>query len=1128
MQAFSVAMKMFRGLFFPRLSSFVFSVIITATLVLFAFHILRSDHSLISKPLFSTFYNSFYHQNAWEISRLKKALRKNELNPTELVIIMGGSTVDSGFLDIEKLSYKTSKTIVNLSGSEINPADYLATMEQFRDFEGVQFLLGISKVRFVFPLNYMISSVQCGQNGRFPLETKTLTTIQNALRLSKKQCSALPFGPYSDFIAQYFNDRAHFTKKWFSSVFSNSTPTPKQIFYFRDRSNDTVTKPKSIAPKLEGSIERQLAYIQNSRQKTLIEVATDGDLLFRALIKNAEKWGHKIIIFEQPTDSQERDAWNIEATQRYSELIRNYAALGNHVTLKDFRGKFSDDDFYDAYHLRWSGRKKFQQEIGDIIQPNIKPTHETGFATLASKEKQKAKIYDQKTCSDNEQIKGINIVSSFTDHIGPKLTILELESWLLSQKFSPRVAEINKDGKKVALISGLNQDFEDTASEIAYGTMEPDGRAYVFSVSHRQLVSLQATLSKSGIGDTEIQRGLGYWRIDWLDEEGQPLVNISPTYLKVRFPRTESLIKDYSFEMHVEPLSVPYKAKKAKLVIAPLANQDYILSELEVLLHDKVRIETPINKGICATSLQKIKLPEINLSLEEANYQGMIVGRGVRLDVDPAIFQKISPSSFANKLDKVNKPAANFFLNRFNPSQIQLQSTNNHNKISVTFGDLDAVIVSTDGGSSRIELYEYITNQRELVTYGIPPGPPEGGKAISSFHTRNFGLSRFLNENYISLGAVRRGDIAVTPRPSGYESTFIFTNHADYQNHQVDNVLFFGTDKVKGLLDYPISVTNTVFVGGKGYNISVGGISHYVQPMEESGPYIDFYKDIISQYERVEIGLHTLTPIGDSPKNYSKYFSVGRQLNAKVWIDHGSASNLEGIERMGSQVATINHQKRLGIIPAENLFILDDFAEYGIKYGWIHEFIWRGGNSVIDNASDRLLYSVPRLNALGGLTDFHIFGSQWGDRPTTFTHENLQKLIDEAGVWISHTYLQMTPFMEFDNTDMKTPVGISQYGTQFLADLSQFIRDKKIWNPTLSKWADYTLAVRKTQLYECDDGLCISNSSGSSIQGFTLLADELSAQLIRTKLLENNTKFTERAQRNNRVFISFDLPQSGI
>jgi len=90
------------------------------------------------------------------------------------------------------------------------------------------------------------------------------------------------------------------------------------------------------------------------------------------------------------------------------------------------------------------------------------------------------------------------------------------------------------------------------------------------------------------------------------------------------------------------------------------------------------------------------------------------------------------------------------------------------------------------------------------------------------------------------------------------------------------------------------------------------------------------------------------------------------------------------------------------------------------------------------------------------------------DFTNTFSNENLDLISKEGGLCIAHTYFAFLEAHHYGRMFMNTTGEISNEINKTFGNIGQYIRDEKIWNPTLKELAEYFDRFKHLE-YELDE-----------------------------------------------------------
>lgn len=114
-------------------------------------------------------------------------------------------------------------------------------------------------------------------------------------------------------------------------------------------------------------------------------------------------------------------------------------------------------------------------------------------------------------------------------------------------------------------------------------------------------------------------------------------------------------------------------------------------------------------------------------------------------------------------------------------------------------------------------------------------------------------------------------------------------------------------------------------------------------------------------------------------------------------------------------------------------------------------------------------------------SEFYVFQTlEMLDFKKSLSEKNIDLLINEKGVFIAHTYFSVP--MEYHNGKLfSSPAKIDVKVTERFKNLSDKIKNKEIWNPTLSELIEYWKGFEKV-IFDVDSDGNLSEKSNSGLQ----------------------------------------------
>jgi len=169
--------------------------------------------------------------------------------------------------------------------------------------------------------------------------------------------------------------------------------------------------------------------------------------------------------------------------------------------------------------------------------------------------------------------------------------------------------------------------------------------------------------------------------------------------------------------------------------------------------------------------------------------------------------------------------------------------------------------------------------------------------------------------------------------PYGYNSVFIWTEHADNTIISTNKAVYYGSEKIDnpqnaigGFVKHHIPVTKSVFYSNINDLSNINFNEDFNDPqlsIKENDEYIRFLSELY-RTGLYEISLHSSDP-GNVPKSNtdSALIFMQNNFNTVTWIDHGMS---DGFSKRESFVADAFFDNEYNIV--------DEWNKYNIKYFW--------------------------------------------------------------------------------------------------------------------------------------------------------------------------------------------------
>lgn len=343
--------------------------------------------------------------------------------------------------------------------------------------------------------------------------------------------------------------------------------------------------------------------------------------------------------------------------------------------------------------------------------------------------------------------------------------------------------------------------------------------------------------------------------------------------------------------------------------------------------------------------------------------------------------------------------------------------------------------------------------------------------------------------------------------PSGFEATYIWTEHADFTDIRTNRATYFGSEKVSrhdsaigGFVKFNVPVTKSVFYDNPdsitNHDASGGVFTSYESTIMTDSPFSDFLFQIAGRGN--EICLHTPEQFTTTPKRLEEALAyMQTNFGSPSWIDHGNnngpQSNREDLVCDG----TLEHSP---------FFAIDLWDKYGVKYlhnayyeefdtynGWQFESsIEKPHNGFGDFFPKPDYYRHPTRtrNLIHWPTTSALFVKDPNLWDYLFNTKKLQNLVDNRIVEINHCYPPWANPKKGMWTYGNDSTIIAQPGfNQALANMAQLRDDGKLNVCTIEDFLDYRTAIDKIAYRVLPDGrIRLTNNGNVDIKKLSMVA----------------------------------------
>ena len=344
----------------------------------------------------------------------------------------------------------------------------------------------------------------------------------------------------------------------------------------------------------------------------------------------------------------------------------------------------------------------------------------------------------------------------------------------------------------------------------------------------------------------------------------------------------------------------------------------------------------------------------------------------------------------------------------------------------------------------------------------------------------------------------------IMPVWDGYQSAFIFTEHADWTDLRTHRAVLFGNEHITqpeeavgGFVYYGIPVTKSVFYWNPDMvtneEISKGLFTGLHATIKTDQEYCKLLEAIKEQ--GFEICLHTPEQYTTIPKAFPKAMRfMRRHFGTVSWIDHGYNNS------------PVNNRENLvcdGLLPDSPQYAAKLWKKNGVRYLWNayyeenrmepyyfdNHFIQpydgfgdalpnRQITTLPDGDKDFRLWSTPSTLEVNQDKEWYFY----------FDSIRLQHLADYHHVFITHIYPAWTnpkrAFWQYDeNGDAEAMPGFNFA----LSQLAHFRDEKKILPTTIQEYLSYYEKLLNVEYIILNDNSIALTNRGEDIKGLTLL-----------------------------------------
>lgn len=338
----------------------------------------------------------------------------------------------------------------------------------------------------------------------------------------------------------------------------------------------------------------------------------------------------------------------------------------------------------------------------------------------------------------------------------------------------------------------------------------------------------------------------------------------------------------------------------------------------------------------------------------------------------------------------------------------------------------------------------------------------------------------------------------------GYQSAFIFTEHADWTDIRTHRAVLFGNenitkpeDAIGGFCYFNIPVTKSVFYWNPdnvtNEKTSNGLFKDLVASIKTDKEFYKLLKTI--KKEGFEICLHSPEVYTTIPSEFPKAMRfMRRQFDTKSWIDHGYNN---GSDKNREDLVCD------GLLPDSPQYAAELWKKNGVRYLWnayyeenrmeSHNFDghfvqpFDGFGNALPNRQittlpngdkDFLLWSTPSTLEVNEDREWYYY----------FDSIRLQRLVDNHNVFITHVYPAWSnPYRAFWQYN-ENGTAVAMPGFNFaLSQLAHFRDEKKILPTTIEQYLSYYEKLNSIEYLIIDNKTIQLTNPNEVIKGLTLL-----------------------------------------
>lgn len=385
-----------------------------------------------------------------------------------------------------------------------------------------------------------------------------------------------------------------------------------------------------------------------------------------------------------------------------------------------------------------------------------------------------------------------------------------------------------------------------------------------------------------------------------------------------------------------------------------------------------------------------------------------------------------------------------------------------------------------------------------------------------------------------SVSLTDKTDLArIMPVMDGYESAFIWTEHADWTDIKTHRATYFGSEDVENIDDavggfayYNIPVTKSIF-----YN-NPDSVNNYEKNNDFPGLhstimtdtlFFDFLKQLKSK--GFDICLHTPEQYTTTQDNLSEALSFMKESFASPsWIDHGY-----------NNLAHNNRENMVcdGLDSSSPYYVYELWKENGVRYPWNASYedmrpfeTYLFENNLLrpyPGFGDAL--PLPRVSKMTAYPEIMLWSTPCTVEPGLnklwdyyFSQKMIDKIVDFRYVYITHIYAAWVEeergFWEVKDGKYVAKAGFNRA----LEKLAELEKQRYLLPTTIDKYMKYQEQLQSLEYrLEADGTVVLRNNNKESIKGLSLIS-------VRNISLDDGKQFNRRKTKSgDENIIWFDM-----